>query len=391
MSYIFISYSKYDRLYAYNLAEVIRSSGFDIWIDDHIDYGNRWWQSVMQGIHDCAVFVVVMSPHSERSEWIEREILVAQRESKPIFPLLLSGVPLPLLITRQYFDVRENPFPNEEFYERLRQIVSPTKPEGNYIIPEPRLLPSHSQKHDSPFLNRGIILIFLAIIAITLFIYFRRDIEIGIQRTMPNMIVRSYPDWQPQEHSFLDVEMVLVPAGCFIDKMLHSQCFQSTFWIDKYEVTQATFERLGGIKDQEDVWKGDNLPITHITAEEALLFCQIRGGRLPTATEWEYASLSRAGRIHSLAIQIDTSKIVAAHTSNNQPAEVGTYPDGASWVGALDLLGNVWEWTMSDGRHYTLHGGSWRSLPGSLSIALMMLVIPDFRSDDAGFRCVIEG
>jgi formylglycine-generating enzyme required for sulfatase activity len=187
------------------------------------------------------------------------------------------------------------------------------------------------------------------------------------------------------------VPMVLVPAGCFIDKMLTSHCFQTAFWIDKYEVTQAVFERLGGVKEVDNYWQGDQLPVINITSEEAQLFCQIRGGRLPTHIEWEYATLSKAGHIHSLASQIDLSQIVASHTSEGQPAEVGSFPQAESWVGALDLLGNVWEWTTVNNQHYTLLGGSWRSLPHLLSIASVMSVIPDFTSDDTGFRCVIEG
>lgn len=392
MAYIFISYSRHDRQDAQNIAELIRDSGFDIWFDDHIDYGHRWWQTVVDGINNCAAFVVLMSPNSEQSEWIEREVLVAQRQDKPIFPLLLTGQVFPLLITTQYFDMTGERCLSTDFYMLLKQAIHTTQKQGSYITPAPQAnVNVSSEKQESTPLKRGFLILFLLMIAIILFLYFKWDIETRIQGAMPHTIVRSYPDWTPQEHTQLDVEMVLVPAGCFIDKLLHSQCFRSTFWIDKYEVTQSTFDRLGGIKAQPSAWEGDNLPVTNITAEEALFFCQTRGGRLPTGLEWEYASLSRAGRIHSLAIQIDISQTVTAKTSNHQLAEVGTYPNNASWIGALDLFGNVWEWTSTSEGYYTLRGGSWRSLPETISIALMMSVIPDFTSDDAGFRCVIEG
>lgn len=387
MSHIFISYSKYDHLQARHLAEVIRNSGFDVWIDDHIDYGHQWWQKIVEGINNCAVFVILMTPNSEKSEWIEREILVAQRQEKPIIPLLLSGQVFPLLITSQYVDITDEKHLPDEFYIRLKQFLASEQPQGLYVVPSHDVPIVENPQSEFPNLKRLILMGIVVMLGVIAFAYLRGELEDNI----PHIIVRSYPNWEPREHEFLDVEMVLVPAGCFINRMLHSHCFESTFWIDKYEVTQATFERLGGVKLYESVWQGDHLPVTNITAEEALLFCQIRGGRLPHSVEWEYATLSRAGRIHALAAQIDPSKIVAAHTADNQPAQVGKYPENASWVGALDLIGNVWEWTMTDSHYYVLQGGSWRSLPNKISIASTMAVIPDFTSDDAGFRCVIEG
>lgn len=390
MVHIFISYCRQDRNYARDLAESIRTIGFDVWIDDRVDYGQQWWQTVIDGIQESVALVVLMSPEAERSEWVEREILVAQRQSKPIVPLLLRGYEFPLLITTQAINVTDGRLPPESFYSRLRYLYSPPQAQGRYIVP-PDIPASFVKSQTSPRMLLAFLGIAILFLGVGIAIYLKDELEANFQPAIPHTIVRSYPNWQPQEHLFLDVPMVLVPAGCFIDKILNSHCFQSTFWIDKYEVTQAIFERLGGVKAFDNHWEGDNLPVTNVTSEEAQLFCQIRGGRLPSHVEWEYAALSQSGRVHSLASQIDLSQIVASHTADNQPAEVGSFPEGESWVGALDLLGNVWEWTTVDTDHYTLRGGSWRSLPHLLSIASTMAVIPDFTSDDAGFRCVVEG
>ncbi len=105
MAHVFISYSRKNPDYARKLAEDIRKHGFDVWIDDRIDYGDRWWRTIVQAIEDCAAFVVVMSLASENSEWVEREVLLGQREKKPIFPLLLDSSGFALLITTQYADI----------------------------------------------------------------------------------------------------------------------------------------------------------------------------------------------------------------------------------------------------------------------------------------------
>ena len=98
-NYVFISYSREDNTYARKLAETLGEQGFEVFIDDRIDYGDRWWRTIVEAIRSCSAFLVIMTPESENSEWVEREILLARREEKPIYPLLLRGKGNPLLIS----------------------------------------------------------------------------------------------------------------------------------------------------------------------------------------------------------------------------------------------------------------------------------------------------
>lgn len=136
MAHIFISYSRVDQVYARSVADTLQARGFDVWIDDRIDYGDRWWQTIVAAIRDCGAFIVIMSPDAERSEWAEREILVAQREHKPIFPLLLRGREFALLITTQFADVTAGQLPPDDFYTRVRRVVTPGTEPGRRVIPE---------------------------------------------------------------------------------------------------------------------------------------------------------------------------------------------------------------------------------------------------------------
>lgn len=45
------------------------------------------------------------------------------------------------------------------------------------------------------------------------------------------------------------------------EKPIHKQCFDSAFWIDKYEVTQADFTRSGGQKSNPNYSTGEHLPV----------------------------------------------------------------------------------------------------------------------------------
>lgn len=124
--YLFLSYSRTDQAYVRRLVVGLQAHGFAVWFDDQIDLGERWWRTIVQAIYGCAAMVVVMSPEAEASDWVEKEILLAQQEKKAILPLLLRGKRLPLLINHQYADVSGEQMPPEAFYARLHRAVART-------------------------------------------------------------------------------------------------------------------------------------------------------------------------------------------------------------------------------------------------------------------------
>jgi len=160
-------------------------------------------------------------------------------------------------------------------------------------------------------------------------------------------------DWTPIVRDFDGVVMVLVPVGCFTmgseegyenEKPAHKQCFDKPFWIDKYEVTNAEFATFKGISERDSDWKGSNYPREEITWIEARDFCILRGGRLPTEREWEYAARGPSDWVYPWGNGWNEDNVVWYNNANHRTAEVGLHPTGVSWVGALDMSGNVWEW-----------------------------------------------
>ena len=124
------------------------------------------------------------------------------------------------------------------------------------------------------------------------------------------------------------------------------------FFIDKTEVTCARYQKFcqaSGVP-VPSYWIGggipagqDNFPVHHVNWYEARAYAQWAGKRLPTETEWEKAARGTDARNYPWGNDWDSGKAV----SSNEPVAVGQFPNGASPYGALDMCGNVAEWTQS--------------------------------------------
>ncbi len=129
MGHIFISYSKQDHVYARKLADKLLAEGFDVWIDNRsISSGDDWWHVILDAIRNCSAFVVIMTPNSDESRWVQREITIADDLGKPTFPLLLNGSTnlleshnWSIYVRTQYSDVRDSNLPDASFYNRLAE------------------------------------------------------------------------------------------------------------------------------------------------------------------------------------------------------------------------------------------------------------------------------
>jgi hypothetical protein len=125
---IFLSYARTDQAYVRKLMEYLRGHGLSVWADDRIDYGDRWWRTIVANLRNCVALVVVMTPDSEKSKWVEGEIMFADELEKPIYPILLKGSRFPLLIGMQYHDVTDRSMPPSDFVDALRRASGEASP-----------------------------------------------------------------------------------------------------------------------------------------------------------------------------------------------------------------------------------------------------------------------
>ncbi|MBZ0298602.1 MAG: YjzC family protein [Anaerolineae bacterium] len=133
--HVFISYSHRDQDYALMLTDYLRQHGFNVWLDERIDYGEDWWHSIVGAIRECGAFLVIMTPASDQSKWVQREVTFADSLDKPAFPVLLQGELLSsknwlIYIRTQYVDVRNGELPDSSFCDRLAQYCKRSKGES---------------------------------------------------------------------------------------------------------------------------------------------------------------------------------------------------------------------------------------------------------------------
>jgi hypothetical protein len=69
-----------DTDYAHELAEALQSKGLDIWIDARLDHGSQWPRELQKQSDSCGAFIVIMTPRSFASEWVQSELQRARRK-----------------------------------------------------------------------------------------------------------------------------------------------------------------------------------------------------------------------------------------------------------------------------------------------------------------------
>jgi formylglycine-generating enzyme required for sulfatase activity len=135
----------------------------------------------------------------------------------------------------------------------------------------------------------------------------------------------------------------------------------STFEMDRTEVTVARYAECvaegpcvpAEIVPGDHRFDGAELPVTHVRWEDGATFCRWTGGRLPTEAEWEYAARGVEGRGFPWGNVYSTRLANHGAWATDRTdatdgfawlAPVGSFPEGATPLGLLDMAGNVAEW-----------------------------------------------
>jgi len=243
----------------------------------------------------------------------------------------------------------------------------------------------------------------------------------------------------------IPANFVFVHGGTFHNGT--SNVTLSSFYIDKYEVTQASYQVVMGTNPS--YFSGNpNRPVEQVTWFNAIEYCNRRsmqegltpcysygtsgtnpdnwqagwntnhlnhtnvscnwsanGYRLPTEMEWMFAAKGgnqSQGYTYSGSNTIDA---VARYSSNSNSRTWDVGSLASNEIGTFDMSGNVWEWCWdiygsypsgsqnnptgaNSGSHRVLRGGSWGSSASSCTVSFRDFYYATVAGSNIGFRCV---
>lgn len=210
----------------------------------------------------------------------------------------------------------------------------------------------------------------------------------------------------------------------------------SSFYIDKYELTQAGYQAVMGSNPASTYGVGSNYPVYKVSWFNAIEYCNRRsiqegltpcysyssygtnpddwpsgwntnsnnhtnvscnwtanGYRLPTEMEWMFAA---KGGNQSQGYPFSGSNDLNAvgwYWDNWGASTYSTHTVGAlapNELGIYDLSGNVWEWCWDvySGSYRVARGGSWRNLASFCTVSNRTYHGAAFSFSIIGFRCV---
>ena len=160
-------------------------------------------------------------------------------------------------------------------------------------------------------------------------------------------------------------------------------------------------QQQGGPRDQS--YKFWNHPRETVSWYDAMAFCRWLSTKLgyaitlPTEEQWEKAARGTDGRVYSYGNGFDKTKGNTEEIGIGQTSAVGIFPDPALPYGLCDMVGNVWEWTLTEydsktsnifdnNERRVVRGGSWSRYDVGARAAYRNGRNPDYRYDDFGFR-----
>ena len=158
---VFLSYASEDAAAAERIATALRSGGIEVWFDkSELRGGDAWDRKIREQIHDCHLFIPVISANSERRDegYFRREWSLAADRTRDmahkrafLLPVVIDGTPeRGASVPEKFHELQWTRLPGGEtplaFVERLRKLLSPAEPdEPPKAAPPPPILRAGAQ------------------------------------------------------------------------------------------------------------------------------------------------------------------------------------------------------------------------------------------------------
>ncbi len=232
----------------------------------------------------------------------------------------------------------------------------------------------------------------------------------------------------------LDNSRVRVPSGTFLmgstggaqdEQPVHRVTLHG-FSMDRYEVTNHRYKACvdtgkceapistasGHRKEYFGTAEFADYPVVFVDWNQADAFCKTEHGRLPTEAEWEMTARGPEPAARTFPWGDEPPDCTRANMGGpgscvGDTDRVGLRPAGKSFFGAMDMAGNVWEWTADNysptyyqsspttdpkgpasGHLKVMRGGCWVSGADSLRVSCRKAELAGTWAPNVGFRCV---
>lgn len=414
MGHVFLSYSRKDTEFMERVRDDLLSEGVDTWTDEDLKPGTSEWEDAIEREIEQAVgLVVILSPDAKASRWVGREIGYAEDFGKRIFPILVRGdknsaVPLSLIRT-QRVDARR------DYQRAMRNLID--------AVTEHLGIESISKRRDREAEENRL-----------------RQLE--DLRTREEEASNTLREIQEEIQHVEDAGQeeakgtMLRPGSTFTLPLLKwcvvpqgeteiegALYYVAPFRIGQYPVTCAQFQAFvdasdgfandewwEGLAKREDQpgqqwWPVDDHPCENVSWYDAVAFCRWLGAkfgyvvRLPTEWEWQWAAQGSDGRNFPWGNEFETTRANTVERGIKRTTPVYDHQSGISPFGAIDMVGNVWEWCLNESdrpgqtefggeARRVIRGGSWKDQ--ALPIQHRGRTSPDDRRNDLGFRLVMD-
>jgi formylglycine-generating enzyme required for sulfatase activity len=392
---VFISYSHEDAEWLKRLQIMLRpatrTQTITVWDDTQIRAGSQWREAIQQALAVAKVAVLLVSPNFLASEFIANDEL----------PSLLKAAEEEGL-TVLWVAVRHSLY-EDTAIAAYQAANKPARP----------LAALSASEQDEELVKIAQ--------------------QIRDAATRPSMLMQPF-----------EPEMILIPAGEFLmgsnplqdedsqdDEQPQHRLYLPDYYLAKTPVTNGQYRAFVAATGREAPkdWTNrapprgeEDHPVVNVSWYDAQDYCRWlsevtgRGYALPSEAEWEKGARGTDGRIYPWGSQWEATRCNSDESNLGKTTSVYAYPQGASPYGALDMAGNVWEWTRSlwgtngerpdyrypyrltDGRENlsagrnerrVLRGGAFHYLHGLVRCAYRYRHSPNSRIRNLGFRVVV--
>lgn len=408
---LFLSYSRNDIDAANHIAAELRRRGADVFVDyERLKGGEDFIKRLGKEIKACDYLVLLFSPRSAESKWVQDEVAFARHHNRPIIPVILERVDDDNL-DAFFFIIRLEQIDftrwqvDKQVDGAIRKlaaslglpepIISPPAPETSPVTPPPdpapirRIQPAAREKKlwkiedlpPPPFawcpVSKGLV---------TLEDASGYGGTKGGAFEVAAFSIAKYPITNAQYQVFVDA-----PDG-----------YKDAKWwnyspdAEQWRANQATPENTA--------FESDNLPRTNVCWYDAVAFCRWLSDKtgenitLPTERQWQQAALGDKKQKYPWGDKID--KTYCNYNNDvGQATPVTQFPKGESPFHVMDMAGNVWEWCLTrwgtddsnlgGNNARVVRGGSWYHNDFSVRAANRNGYDPLNQGNNIGFRCAL--